>query len=414
MDCHLAGRTASPIVGVSDVVALSVSCGLGAEGAVHLLKYLHDVGSLLFFSRHAALEDVVFPSSVFVIDVFKAVFRHDHDRLCYDDERFGDEGITGQQFNEMKEDLVQNATVRIPMLRALWSEFLLSCDRHFEVFLKMFLSFDFAYLVTSSEDVARRFSENLRQRGLIIHCSSVYDLQPSGSRTRSAGRAEAAETIEEVEEERTVKGDFVSVLERNNVGLLLPWLLRDEEPPEVGQHWSECNETDSVQVSQVLVRYSFTYNVPLGLFERLSARCHRHSTFIHHWRSGLLLRYGPVTLLFRCDRNPSSASITLRGRVLSSKNSCVRLWHVLLRCVTDLENLLLTIPGVLVDGFLHDETSSGLSGSSRSSAFLKFRPGTSCLPLSKKEGALIGALVYSESEHLEAIEQGSIQYCSTV
>ena len=199
LEDHLVGG-ASPIdiVCVSDVVAQSVAYGLNEGGTRHLLKYPHDVGSLLFLSRHAALEDVVFPSSAFVMDVFKAVFRHDHDRLCYDDERFGGEGITRQQFDEMKRDFVQNATARIPMLRALWSKVPQSAERHFEVFVKMFLSFDFAYPVTSSDDVARILSEVLLQRGLIIHCSSVYDLQPSASgisRTRSAGRAEAAERV---------------------------------------------------------------------------------------------------------------------------------------------------------------------------------------------------------------------------
>ena len=175
-------------------------------------------------------------------------------------------------------------------------------------------------------------------------------------------------------------------------------LLREEEPPEVGKQWSRCSDKDSVQV---LVRYSFPYNVPLGLFERLSARCHRHSNFIHHWRSGLLLRYGPVTLLFRCNRSPISAHISLLGSTRSSSNSCVRLWYVLLRCVSDLEDLIGTIPGVLVDGSMHDEASADLNYSGE---FLKFRPGTTWLPF-VKEGES-GDLGSSKYKHLEAIEQG--------
>ena len=304
----------------------------------------------------------------------------------------------------MKRELVNNATARMPMLLALWRETWLSAEEHLEDFLILFLSFDFAYLVTSSDEVTRTLSEYLRRRGLTLHMNSLSELQPSaaGSRTTvSASCTEDAETTQEGEEKESFEGDLVSMLERNNVGLLLPWLLRDEEPPEVSQQWSRCSTTDSVQVA---VRYSFAYNVPVGLFERLSARCHRHSNFIHHWRSGLLLRYGPVTLLFRCDRRPSFTSIiTLCGRIQSSSNSRVRLWHVLLRYVADLEDLLKTIPGVLVDGSVHDEASSGSNGSN--CGFLKFQPGTTWLPVSRNADVFEN-LGYSESKHLEAMERG--------
>ena len=248
-------RLAAPIVDVSLVVAQSAH-GLSEGGSKHLLHYLHDVGSLLFFSRHAALRHVVFPSSSFVINVFKAVFRHDHDRLCYE-QRFRVEGITRQQFSEMREDLVQNATARIPMLRALWSEFHLSAEQYLEVFVRRFLSFDFAYLATSSDDVARTLSEELRQRGLTIHSNSVSDLQSSatgGSTTLSGGQTEDMGTIPESNDGRVIEGNLISVLERKHVGLLLPWLLiRDEEPPEAGHPWPTCCETDVVQAS---VRYT--------------------------------------------------------------------------------------------------------------------------------------------------------------
>jgi hypothetical protein len=393
---------ASPILDIVDVVDVSFQCGLEKESTLNLLRYLHNVGSLLFFSRHPALRDVVFSSTSFVIDVFKAVFRHDHDRLCYDHKRFGGEGISRPQFEEMRRELVENATVGIPMLRAMCNAIpKLNVRRHLEIFVKMFLSFDFAYLVTSSDDVAQRISQAFGELGLVVCENSAGDLQPvvDRSRTVSSDLAEASESRQQLEEETELERNLISILQHHHVGLLLPWLLRDEEPPEVKQFWTQCSRTDRVEVS---VEYSFTCNVPVGLFERLSARCHRHSQFIHHWRSGLLLRYGPVTLLFRCDRKPSCASMTLRGRVVRSKNSRVRLWHVLLRCVVDLEDLISTIPGVLVDGFVRDDderrSPSSAHGSSHCGIFLKFVPGTSWVPPKTSD-----YLKYSE--HQEAIEE---------
>ena len=413
---YLVGETV-PIVEVSDVVSASVSHGLTEEGTLHLLKYLHDVGSLLYFSRHAALRDIVFPSSAFVIDVFRAIFRHDHQSLRYENEHFIGQGMTRRQFNEMKEDLVNNATARIPMLLALWSnKFCASAGQYLEVFLSLFLSFDFAYLTASSDNVTRRLSEALRRRGLAIHGDRVFELGPSyieSSVTSSTRVSEDAE-VEERGNERApgneketgnkegVENDLVSVLKQCNVGLLLPWLLNDEEPPEVKEFYTKSIERVTTHVS---VKYSFAFNVPLGLFERLSARCHRHSNYIHHWRSGLLLKYGPVTLLMHCHRSPTSASISIHGKTQRSKYSCVRLWHVLLRCVADLEDLISTIPGVLVDGSVYDEASSDISGSDSSRELLQFRPGTNWLPFVKD--LLCGVLTYSELKHPEAIEQGT-------
>ena len=50
--------------------------------------------------------------------------------------------------------------------------------------------------------------------------------------------------------------------------------------------------------------------------------------------------------------------------------------------MVDLDDLITTIPGVLVDGFGCEESSSGFSRSSCSGEFLKFHPGTSWLPVS--------------------------------
>ena len=424
---YLVGQTV-PIVEVSDVVSASVSHGLTAVGTLHLLKYLHDVGSLLYFSRHVALRHVVFPSSAFVIDLFKAIFHHDHQSLLYENERFIAQGITRREFNEMKEDLVSNATARVPMLLALWSKIGVSAEHHLEVFLSLFLSFDFAYLAASSDTVTRRLSKALRRRGLTIHSNRVSELGPSyiescmSASTRVAedagvvehdGIAEDAGVAEEGSEKKTgsreeIDNDLVSVLKQYNVGLLLPWLLNDEEPPGVRESYTNCIERVTTHVS---VTYSFAFDVPLGLFERLSARCHCHWNYIHHWRSGLLFMYGPVTLLMHCHRSPSSASISLHGKIRRSKYSCVRLWHVLLRCVADLEDLISTIPGVLVDGSVCDEVSSGISGRGKSKELLKFRPGTNWLPFAKEN--VSGRLKYSEVKHLEAIEQGARSYGNT-
>ena len=79
--------------------------------------------------------------------------------------------------------------------------------------------------------------------------------------------------------------------------------------------------------------------------------------------------------------------------------------------MADLEDLLKTIPGVLVDGSVHEETPSGFSGSN--CGFLQFRPGTIWLPVSRNAD-VFDDLRYSESKHLEAMERGKNCYRDTI
>ena len=57
--------------------------------------------------------------------------------------------------------------------------------------------------------------------------------------------------------------------------------------------------------------------------------------------------YCAVTLLFICSKKTSSGFLRLSARVVKSHHSVGRLWHVLLRCVSDVEDLLQSVPGVL-------------------------------------------------------------------
>ena len=338
-------HTSVPILDVSYAMRLCVEHGLTEESCRELLHYLNQVGSILYYSHHPTLAEVLFPVPPFVVTLLKAVFRHDHESLEYDD-RFIGVDIGRQKFKEMKSDLVFNGIARISMLLALWSEFNLTADRHVDVFMKLFLALDFGYLTGSSDDVVQELAHALGRRQITL-------ARPSSTNPTSDS---SGHTIEQNRhQEQTDSCQVISKLKQHNFGLLLPWLLNDEKPEDVSDLWP----LDIPQgVIQVAVEYSFAYERPLGLFERLSARCHRHSNFIRHWSSGLLMCYGAVTLLINCSKNTSPGSLCLSGRVVKSHHSVGRLWHVLLRCVSDMEDLLQSVPGVLPDRFIYSGSSS--------------------------------------------------------
>ena len=433
-------HTSVPITDVSYAMQVCAKHGLTEEMCLELLIYLNRVGSILYYSYQKTLSQVLFPVPPFVVNVLKAVFRHDHHLLEYD-YRFIGAGIGPKQFEEMKSDLVFNGIARVSMLLALWSEFHLTADRHVDVFIKLFLALDLAYLTGSSDVVVQELADSLGRHEITSTVSMSTDTiittsdssidtiittsdssidtiittsdssidtiittsdssidtisTTSDSYNQMRGESQQADQASSCKE-------LICKLKQHNVGLLLPWLLNDEEPDDVSQVWC-ADVADGVM--QVVVDYSFAYDCPLGLFERLSARCHRHHpTYIRHWSSGLLMCYGAVSLLFSCSKNTSPGFLRLSARVVKSHHSVGRLWHVLLRCVSDVEDLLQSVPGGLFDRSICSESSTTTSISS-----LPNQP--KHVILNEKWGSfavesIAGSYSGEMSENLVAIEQG--------
>ncbi|XP_062511401.1 uncharacterized protein LOC134187305 [Corticium candelabrum] len=383
-------HTFVPITDVSYAMQLCVEHGLTEESCRELLNYLNQVGSILYYSHHPTLAEVLFPVPPFVVSLLKAVFRHDHESLKYDD-RFSGVNIGSQKFKEMRNDLVFNGIARISMLLALWSEFHLTADRHVDVFIKLFLALDFGYL-TGSSDVVQELAHPLGRRQITL-------TPPSSTNPTSDLSGHTIEQNRHQEQTDCCK-EMISKLKQHNVGLLLPWLLNDEKPEDVNDLWPLDIPHG---VMQVAVEYSFAYDCPLGVFERLSARCHRHSNFICHWSSGLLMCYGAVTLLINCSKNTSPGSICLSGRVVKSHYSVGRLWHVLLRCVSDMEDLLQSVPGVLPDRFIYSGSSSSTSRKSLLRRPKQFVPNESWGTFAVD--AVAGKYSAEMSKHIQAVQQ---------
>ena len=388
--------TSVPITDVSYAMQVCTEHGLTEEMCLELLIYLNKVGSILYYSYQKTLSQVLFPVPSFVVNVLKAVFRHDHHLLEYD-YRFIGADIGPKQFEEMKCDLVCNGIARVSMLLALWSEFHLTADRHLDVFIKLFLALDFAYLTGSSDVVVQELADTLGRHASTSTVSMSTDTISTTSDSYNQMRGESQQA-----DQASRYKELICKLKQHNVGLLLPWLLNDKEPDDVSQLWS-ADVADGVM--QVVVDYSFAYDCPLGLFERLSARCHcHHPTYIRHWSSGLLMYYGAVSLLFSSSKNTSPGFLRLSARVVKSHHSVGRLWHVLLRCVSDVEDLLQSVPGGLFDRSICSES---LTTTSISSLPNQHRH----VILNEKWGSfavetIAGSFTGEMSEHVEVMKQG--------
>ena len=140
-----------PVWSMKSVASYGERCGLGKDEAQFVLPYLHQVSSVLYFPHYPSLCLTVFGLVSFVVDVLKAIFRHDHEWSLEYDMRFCQHpiAVSPDKFEEMKSDLVHNACLAMPMLLALWSDFKLE-THHLNVFLKLLIQFEFAYILAGS------------------------------------------------------------------------------------------------------------------------------------------------------------------------------------------------------------------------------------------------------------------------
>ena len=133
--------------------------------------------------------------------------------------------------------------------------------------------------------------------------------------------------------------DLLSLLKEHNGELLLPWFFPDKKPDGLV---TLCPSDQNVRVC---LTYSFSGSLPEGLFPRLSARCHRRLNSTHHWLTGVHMEYAGIIALLQCDEE--RAEIVLTATTVRSLNTYARLWHVVCRLVTDIENEIKQTPGTV-------------------------------------------------------------------
>ena len=274
---------------------------LSKEEVLIVLRYYHQVGTILYFDQ-SRLSDVVFGSSKRIVDALKLIFRHDYAVLEHES---GTTEISPERFIVDKEELSSNATLSIPLLKALLRGQNLDAES-VNIFVKMLLSFDFAY-VKGKYGLPNEHGDN-----------EAYDI--------------------------------VDHLEKADASLLVPWLLNQGYPREVEENFPADCPKGCIEVT---LSYSFAFTLPLGIFQLFSARCHQISQLIRHWNNGFTLSYGPIKAKFTCEELATNAAILCKCRTPKSRNALDRLFHVFWRCIVQLQTLLKIFPGSLYSIFLN-------------------------------------------------------------
>ena len=281
-----------------------IPCGVSAENAQGLLSYLHTVGSICHYDQRPSLRQHVFLQPQFLIDLLKAVYHHQLNSMLTMDSIPPSQRslVTQRELKGMLTKLSENGIASVKLLRLIWSKFGFK-EEHDNLMIKLLVSFNFAYVRCDNEHVI--------------------------------------ETVNALVEGNVDQGsdDLLGLLKEHNGDLLLPWFFHDKKPDGLA---TVCPSDQSVSVC---LTYSFSMSLPEGLFQRVSARCHRHSNSTHHWLSGVHMEYAAITAVLQCDEE--SAEMVLSASTVRSLNAYDRLWQVVWRLIIDIENEIKQAPGTV-------------------------------------------------------------------
>ncbi|XP_052784171.1 malignant fibrous histiocytoma-amplified sequence 1-like isoform X2 [Mya arenaria] len=287
---------------------------IGAKfGMKHLVstivQYLHETGKALWFANNPAMKGVVILRPAWFFDVFRAVFRHDlKEKLDVEvEDSFKMIGITQSKYDQMKEEFLTEGIVDRDLLKCMMSHLLpLETNGPFMEVLNLFMdNLDLGYVVTKKP--------------------GGYNLDP----------------------------DTEGMISRK---YLLPWFRNVPEPPSVSEVWGPLEGKQRLAGVCRFPKY-----MPPGLFEMLSVRAHKGThnlRFLSHWGSGFHAKHktDKLQLMFTYygheDDNGTTLRFELRDDTHDPNEDAVsgsHMWSVLLPLLMDLEELLHSYTGVLVE-----------------------------------------------------------------
>ncbi|XP_035685430.1 malignant fibrous histiocytoma-amplified sequence 1 homolog [Branchiostoma floridae] len=134
------------------VVTMAGDVGLTEERLIPALRYLHLIGEILWYEDNLMLKEYVFHKPSDLIDIFKAIFRHDiEDFLTYGNDVFRRVGhMTKQQFRLVKSRFLKGGQMSVGLLRCFLSNV---CADHqsLSVVVNLLKKFELCYQLPDSE-----------------------------------------------------------------------------------------------------------------------------------------------------------------------------------------------------------------------------------------------------------------------
>ncbi|XP_071112245.1 malignant fibrous histiocytoma-amplified sequence 1 homolog [Haliotis cracherodii] len=242
-----------------------------------VLKYLHSTGEIVWYHENQKLKSIVFHRPETLIEMLRAVFRHDFEEIVvYVEEHGKAAGLSPNKFDILKQDFIRKGLMAYELLHYTLCHFQLSADA-LDTFVSLMLKFELCYEVPKS---------------------------PSAPSLIGSSRI-----------------------------LQFPWFFPAEVPDSLATRWPAVTPPNQFELRYTL---SFPSKGPPYFFEKFSVRLQSHVSDRINWKFGILARKNLSRLLIRKERIFEQDVVTLAFRGTDLQE----LWQLVIQTRSDLLGLL--------------------------------------------------------------------------
>ena len=238
-----------------------------------VLKYLHSTGEILWYHDNDDLRSTVFHRPEALIDMLRAIFRHDFEEVAVFNEEISHySSLTKSQFDKMKKDFIKRGLLTRELLGYLLRLFQLSDEAPkslvnliFQVMLKFGLCFELNNPAASA----------------LVGSSNIVQF---------------------------------------------PWFFSEKKPKELESKWPDSLPNNMFEIS---IEIAFSNQAPPNFFEKLSVKIQNFLTDTErlNWRDGVFATFNQSSLFVRRERRNSNTLVTISAR---SATNLQELWSLVL------------------------------------------------------------------------------------
>ncbi|GFO12921.1 malignant fibrous histiocytoma-amplified sequence 1 [Plakobranchus ocellatus] len=240
-----------------------------------VLKYLHSTGEIVWYSDNTELRTTVFHRPEALIDMLRAVFRHDFDEVVQFSPDLGESlELRRDRFDRMKQNFLQRGLLTRELLRFLLVLFRLTEDAS-DSFLDLTLS-------------------------LMLKFSLCFKLQKS----QATALVSPSEVVQ------------------------FPWFFSSEKPQDFEGKWPQLRPP---RMFELVMEINFSGPAPPNFFEKLSVKLHNflYDTSRINWQNGVLAQRNTSTLLVERERRNQGTTVVVSARTESASDLTELWWLVM-------------------------------------------------------------------------------------
>lgn len=253
-----------------------------------ILKYLHATGEIVWYHENPKLHGIVFHRPETLVEMLRAIFRHDFKEVVKFQETFGRiVNLSQQRFDLAMEEFLMRGMMPVELLQFCLHQFRLSVDA-LDTFVSLMLKFDLCYEVPKT-----------------LGCTKLIWAQKV---------------------------------------LHFPWFLSEDTPSNLETLWPGKTPPHMVELRMIV---QFQHKGPPNFFEKFSVRLQKHIYDRVDWKDGIFARKNRSKMLVTREKSDEFFNVTLAVR----GSDLQELWSLVLEPRRDMVAILTEWPCARVEFF---------------------------------------------------------------